>query len=187
MELPEFDVFSRHEIEIGVPRERAWEALLEHDLAGSAASKLLLALRGYGLRARRGNAGGTIADRLRRFGFTKLAEVPGEELVFGLAGRFWRFGGGLEPLAGPEGFRAFAKEGCVKTAWNLRVVEAGAAKSRLTTETRVQCFGPSARSKFRLYWAFIAPFSGAIRHGLLRGIRRRAQERTAATAGETSS
>jgi len=175
VELPEFDVSSHHEIEISVSRERAWEALLAHDLAGSTASKLLLALRGYGLRARRGNAGGTIADRLERFGFTKLAEVPGEELVFGLAGRFWRFDGGLERLAGPEDFRAFAKDGRVKTAWNLRVFDAGPGKSRLTTETRVLCFGSSARRRFRLYWALIAPFSGAIRMGLLRGIRRRAR------------
>jgi hypothetical protein len=175
VELPEFDVSSHHEIEIAVSRQRAWAAILAHDLAGSTTSRLLLALRGYGLRARRGNAGGTIADRLQRFGFTKLSEVPGEELVFGLAGRFWRFDGGLERLAGPGDFRAFAKEGCVKTAWTLRVVATSPEKSLLTTETRVKCFGPSARRKFRLYWALIAPFSGAIRTGLLRGIRRRAQ------------
>jgi hypothetical protein len=152
-----------------------WRALLEHDLAASAPAKLLLALRGYGLRARRGNAGGTIADRLQRFGFTKLNEVSGDELVFGLAGRFWRFDGGLERLAGAEDFRAFAEEGCVKTAWNLRVDATGPAKSLLTTETRVKCFGPSARRKFRLYWALIAPFSGVIRMGLLRGVKRRAE------------
>jgi hypothetical protein len=136
---------------------------------------LLLALRGYGLRARHGRAGGTIADRLQRFGFTKLAEVPGEELVFGLAGRFWRFDGGLERIAGPEDFRAFAKDGCVKAAWNLRVTETGPEKSLLTTETRVGAFGAFARPKFRLYWTLIHPFSGAIRMGLLRAVKRRAE------------
>lgn len=166
---------SHHEIEIVAPPGRVWERLLTQDLAGSAVSKLLLALRGYGQRAHRGGAGGTIADRLQRFGFTKLNEIPGEELVFGLAGRFWRLDGGLERLAGPEDFRAFAKEGCVKAAWNLRVVEAGPGKSRLTTETRVLCFGPAARRRFRLYWTFIAPFSGAIRMRLLRGVQRGAQ------------
>lgn len=45
----------------------------------------------------------------------------------------------------------------------------------LSTETRIQYFGPAARHKFRLYWFFIGPFSGAIRVGLLRGIRRRAE------------
>ena len=102
--------------------------------------------------------------------------VPGEELVFGLAGRFWRLDGGLERLAGPEDFRAFAKEGCVKTAWNLRVVEAGPRGSRLITETRVLCLGAGARRKFRLYWALIGPFSGAIRMALLRGVKRRAEK-----------
>jgi hypothetical protein len=101
--------------------------------------------------------------------------VTGEELVFGLAGRFWQFDGGLERIAGSGDFRAFAKDGCVKTAWNLRVTETGPEKSLLTTETRVKCFGPSARRKFRFYWALIAPFSGAIRTGLLRGVKRRAE------------
>ena len=118
MELPQFDVVSHHEIEIAATPERTWAALQEGDLAGSAISKVLLALRGYGLRARRVRAGGTIAERLQRFGFTKLVEVPGEELVFGLAGRFWRFDGGLERLSGPDDFRTFAKDGCVKAAWN---------------------------------------------------------------------
>lgn len=152
-------------------------------MAGSAASKLLLALRGYGLRSRRSSAVGTIADRLQRFGFTKLVEVPGEELVFGLAGRFWRPDGGLERLAGPEDFRAFAKEGSVKAAWNLRVAEAGPGRTRLTTETRVRCLGPAARRKFRLYWALIRPFSGLIRRRMLAGVKRRA----VATAAGTSS
>ena len=176
MELPQFDVVSHHEIEIAAPPERTWAALQEGDLAGSAVSKVLLALRGYGLRARRVRAGGTIAERLQRFGFTKLVEVPGEELVFGLAGRFWRFDGGLERLAGPDDFRTFAKEGCVKAAWNLRVVESGPGTSRLTTETRVLCLGDGARRRFRLYWAFVGPFSGLIRRMLLRGVRRSAEE-----------
>jgi len=156
--------------------------MLEADLAGSTVSKLLLALRGYGLRARRVRTGGTIAERLQRFGFTKLAEVPGEELVFGLAGRFWRPDGGLERLAGPEEFRAFSKEGCVKAAWNLRVVETGPGTSRLTTETRVLGLGGGARRRFRLYWAFVGPFSGMIRRMLLRGVRRSAEQGGPATA-----
>ena len=175
-ELPEFDVSSHHEIEIAAPRERAWSALLEADLAGSAVSKVLLALRGYGLRARRVRAGGSVADRLQRFGFTKLAEVPGEELVFGLAGRFWLPAGGLERLSGPEDFRAFANPECVKAAWNLRVVETGPGTSRLTTETRVLGLGDGARRRFRLYWTFVGPFSGLIRRMLLRGVRRSAEQ-----------
>lgn len=179
--LPEYDVSSHHEIEIAAPRERAWAVLLEADLAGSAVSKALLALRGYGLRVRRVRAGGSVADRLQSFGFTKLAEVPGEELVFGLAGRFWLPAGGLERLAGPEDFRAFANPECVKAAWNLRVVETGPGTSRLTTETRVLGLGDGARRRFRIYWTFVGPFSGLIRRMLLRGVRRSAEEGGPAT------
>ena len=132
-------------------------------------------MRGYGLRARLGNAGGTVADRLQRFGFTQLAEVPGEELVFGLAGRFWRLDGGLERLGGPDEFRAFAKDGCVKAAWNLRVVDSRPGESLLTTETRVHCFGGAARRKFRSYWAFVGPFSGLLRRSLLASVKRTAE------------
>ncbi len=63
----------------------------------------------------------------------------------------------------------------MKAAWNLRVVESAPEKTRLTTETRVRCLGGAARRRFRLYWALISPFSGAIRLMLLRGVRRRAE------------
>lgn len=110
-----------------------------------------------------------------RFGFTELEEDPGRELVFGIAGKFWRYDGGLRPLADRAAFLAFAEEGCVKAAWNLRVEESGSGVFELSTETRIEYLGPAARRKFRLYWAFIGPFSGAIRISLLRGIRRRAE------------
>ncbi len=149
-----------------------WEAILARDLASSAASKALLALRGYGGRAF-AQSKGTFPEKLQRFGFTRLEEDPGRELVFGIAGKFWRYDGGLRPIADRAAFLGFADEGCVKAAWNLRVEESGSGAFELSTETRIQYFGAAARRKFRLYWTLIRPFSGAIRIGLLRGIRRR--------------
>lgn len=134
---------------------------------------LLLALRGYGLRARR-RVGGTFPERLERFGFTKLAEAPGLELVFGLAGKFWLPGGGLRPSLDPERFLEFAEEGCVKAAWNLRVEPVRDGASDLSTETRIVCFGSAARRKFHLYWAVVGPFSGLLRRALLRQVSREA-------------
>ena len=137
----------------------------------------MLFLRGYGRRAwRRGQ--GTFPERLVRFGFTKLAEVPGKEIVFGLAGQFWRPSGGLRRLAGAEAFETFAEDGCVKAAWNLRVADAGEGASEFSTETRIRYFGASAQWRFRAYWTLVGPFSGLLRRSLLRGVRRRAESPT---------
>jgi hypothetical protein len=112
-------------------------------------------------------------EKLERFGFTRLDEDPGRELVFGIAGRFWRYDGGLRRVPDRDAFIRFAEEGCVKVAWNLRIRETDGDLTELSTETRIQYFGPAARRKFRLYWTLIGPFSGAIRVSLLRAIRRR--------------
>jgi len=104
--------------------------------------------------------------------------VPGRELVFGLAGRFWRPNGDLRRIADRDAFLAFSEDGCVKAAWNLRIGTADARGCELTTETLIQCFGATARRSFRLYWSIIRPFSGALRRSLLRGVKRRAERAT---------
>jgi len=138
---------------------------------------VLLFLRGYGGRAFR-KSSGTFTERLVRFGFTKLDEVPEREIVFGIAGKFWRPDGALRFLADCDAFLNFAEDGCVKAAWNIQVEQMSPETSMLSTETRIRYFGPAARRKFRLYWTLVGPFSGLIRRALLRGVRIRA-ERTA--------
>ncbi len=148
--------------------------MLAADLAASPWSRLLLALRGYGRRASRAKAE-TLPVRLERFGFTPLRETPGRELVFGLAGRFWRPDGDLRRIPDEPAFQAFAEEGCVKVAWNLALDEAHANSCEVSTETRIVYFGASARRKFRAYWFFVGPFSGMLRRALLRSIARAAE------------
>lgn len=130
-------------------------------------------MRGYGGRAFR-ESRGTFPEKLERFGFTRLEEDPGRELVFGIAGKFWRHDGGLRRLADRQAFLDFAEDGCVKAAWNLRIEEDG-SPFELSTETRIEYLGPAARRKFRAYWTLVGPFSGAIRRALIRGIRRRSE------------
>lgn len=132
-----------------------------------------MTVRGYGVQATRSRGDGTFSERVERFGFVKLAEVPGRELVFGLAGRFWRPDGGLRRLARAE-FLAFAEEGSVKAAWNMLVTEVAEGQTEISTETRVLAFGPAARRKFRIYWTLIEGFSGLTRRAMLRAIRRAA-------------
>jgi hypothetical protein len=137
-------------------------------------TKLLLFLRGYGSRAFR-ESPGTFPEKLGRFGFTKLAEIPEREIVFGIAGKFWRPDGSLCRIADRDAFAAFSEDGCVKAAWNLRLDSAGDGTCTLSTETRIAYFGPAARRKFRAYWSLVGPFSGLIRRALLRGVRRRVE------------
>jgi hypothetical protein len=181
--LPVFDVSKRHAIEIPAPRERVFEALLRYDFGRSLATRALMGLRGYGSRIRSTPRGKSLVETLQEFGFTRLAEEAGEELVFGLVGRFWKLDGGLRPVSAAE-FESFAEPGFAKAAWNLQVGSGLHLPHRgsglhlphceLSTETRVLCFGEEARRKFLRYWQWIEPFSGAIRRSLLRGVRRAA-------------
>ena len=152
-----------------------WKAILAADLAASPVSKLVLALRGYGALAFQAS-GETLPERLERFGFTKLREIPSHELVFGLAGRFWRPSGDLRRLTDGAAFDAFAEEGCVKAAWNLRIDETDGRSCDLSTETRIMYFGVAARRKFRLYWALLGPFSSLLRRTLLASVKRGAKQ-----------
>ena len=183
--LPDYDAKKRHAIAIAAPAHRVYAELLRYDFAGSRVTSVLMALRGYGaLRARAaGEPPGSLSARLERFGFTLLAEEPGEELVFGLVGRFWRPDGDLQRVSAPE-FASFREPGFAKAAWNLRVgsglhlPHGGSGlhlpHCELSTETRVQCLGDEARRKFLRYWRLVEPFSGLIRTSMLRGVRRAA-------------
>jgi hypothetical protein len=175
--LPEYDVWKRHAIRISAPRQRVFEALGRYDFGRSLVTRALMTLRGYGRRRRRAREGtaGSLVDRLDRFGFTLLSEKPGEELVFGLAGRFWRYDGGLRKISAAD-FPAFCEPGFAKAAWNLLCADtADPGVTELSTETRVACYGETARRRFLRYWRVVEPFSGLIRRSLLRGVRRAAE------------
>jgi hypothetical protein len=173
--LPEFDVSKRHAIRIPASAERVWDELLRYDFGNSVVTTVLMGLRGYGFRRRRTRTaeGATLTERLERFAFTLLGEKAGEELVFGLVGKFWRPDGGLRRLSREE-FAEFAEPGFAKAAWNLRLDPGPGPACELSTETRVLCLGDSARRKFLVYWRVVEPFSGLIRRSLLKGVRRAA-------------
>jgi hypothetical protein len=113
-------------------------------------------------------------DTLLEGGFVILGEEPGRELVMGVVGKFWRPASGIERIEA-EDFESFDRPGFAKGALNFAVGERGESRTLLTTETRVLCTDASARRKFRLYWRAIGPFSGVIRHLMLREVRRDAE------------
>jgi hypothetical protein len=108
-----------------------------------------------------------------------LAEVPNEELVIGIAGRFWRIDGGRCMELTADDFVGFVRPGYAKVAWNFNLRADSPEITVLSTETRIKCFGQAAMWKFRIYWSLIRPFSGLIRKALLKRVKTEAESKAA--------
>jgi len=175
--LPNPDFSAAYQVPVNAPVSRVHERLLAVDFNASPIVRLLLSLR-TGRRVRRHRAPGNFAQRFEDSGFVILAEVPGEEVVIGVAGRFWRPDGGRCLELKPGDFIAFSQAGSAKAAMNFRMRSHTENRTLLSTETRVACFGPAACWKFRLYWAVVAPFSGLIRKVILQQVKAEAERGT---------
>lgn len=169
--LPSYHVAKRHSLAVPASPGRVFAAAEAYDLRKSRVTRVLMRLRGYGGRMRASGAGASLPETLARFGFVLLGKIPGREMAFGLAGKFWRPDGGLRALSAEELVR-FEEPGYAKAIWNILIEEGASGGSLLSTETRVVCFGEEARRPFLRYWRWIEPFSGLIRVSLLRGIRK---------------
>ena len=162
--LPEYEVRSCHAVLIAAPSERVMTAGSGLDLEASRSVRWLFRLRGI-------PTADLTLDGMFRLGFLHLAERE-DELLLGIVGKFWTPTGHLVELT-PDEFRSFRRPGYAKAAFNFRVVPVGEGETQLSTETRVATFSRSLR--FRLYWFFVAPFSGWIRREMLRLIKARAE------------
>ncbi len=102
-----------------------------------------------------------------------LDDVPGQGVVLGLTGQFWRLRGGAGDPAKPktrDAFLAYDRADTCKAVIDFRI-----GHNRLSTETRVHIGDLAARRRFTRYWTVIWPFSGLIRILLLRAARSRAE------------
>jgi len=173
--MPRWDERERHKKVVDASPaqvDAALRGLRDGDLP---LTRLLMGVRTL-LAPRRPPRDGTLFEEVQRLGFTVLAEAPLEEVVLGVAGRFWRpRGDGIDPLDGPEAFRAYSRPGSVKATWNFLLVPEGAA-TRVVTETRIAATDAEGRRKFRLYWRIVMPGSALIRRDMLRVLARRAPE-----------
>jgi hypothetical protein len=171
--MPQFDVRSRHTLEVEAPAEvvAGVAELYRVDRDASLATRFLILLRGLKL------PHGTFREALTASGFALLAERPGEEVVLGTAGRFWalREQANLTAPRDLTSFREFDQPASAAGAVSLRIEPLPDRRTLLSTETRVRCTDPAGRKRFGLYWALIRIFSGWIRRDLLRGIGARAE------------
>ena len=167
--LPHPDLRMRHQRLIAAPAPAVFAALKTADLAGAPLVKLLL-----GIRTLKWPRGPLTLDRVTRAGFGLVGERPGQEIVLGVAGKFWKPSGERRP-ADREQFRVGAPSGEVLVAWNFLVGEREAARGTgtiLSTETRIKCGDPATLRTFSRYWRIVHPGSALIRRAMLRGVER---------------
>ena len=177
--LPNPDFRAAYQIRINAPRSVVYESLLHSDFSELWLTRFLMTLR-TGKRMPRHRIPGDLRQRLPGTGFLILEEVPDDELVIGVAGRFWRPDGGRCLDLTASNFIEFSRTGYAKVAWNfkLRTDSPEAESTILSTETRIKCFGPTALWKFRLYWSLVGPFSGLIRKAILKQVTTNAESKT---------
>ncbi len=162
--LSEYDEREYHHIHIlGDPR-RVYSAVRSFDFAHSSLVRHLFRLRGM-------PASSIRMDDLLNVGFVVVAEVPDEEFVLGLVGKFWTPTGNIQKVDAAQ-YQEFKRSGYAKAAWNFAIQKAGPDSVRLSTETRVKCTDDLSRKWFRLYWLLIGPFSGWIRREILRDVKK---------------
>lgn len=172
--LPKHDFRAAYHIRINAPAAEVYRYLLRSDFGQLWLVRLLMSLRS-GKWLSRDRVPCDLRQRLKGTGFVVIAEVPDEELVIGVAGRFWRPDGGrcLELTA--DSFTNFSRPGYAKVAWNFKLRANSPESTVLSTETRIKCFGPAALYKFRLYWSLVGPFSGLMRKAILKEVKTEAE------------
>src|SRR5215203_2288371 len=168
--LPVYDFSERHEIKIRASRDKVYKAVNETELTDSWLIWGLFALRGLGWSQPTKHL--TLRD-MTKSTFTVLGETPDEEILLGLAGKFWTLSGTLQKV-NADNFKEFNKKGFAKSVWNFSLVETG-GETLLKTETRIQCLDEDSRQSFALYWTVVKPFSGLIRTEMLRLIKEKAE------------
>lgn len=161
-----YDFSETHNIKIRAKAENVFRALKDADFSESPIIRWLFRLRGL-------PAEKITLREMRKLHFETLGENENQELLIGLAGRFWTLKGDLQ-IINSQNFREFNEKGFAKATCNFSLDESG-NETRLTTETRIKCLDEKSRQNFGFYWTFIQPFSGWIRTEMLKVIKKKAE------------
>jgi len=178
--MPTYEIVERHHIRIAAPASLTLAAAREQDLFRLPLVHAIFRTREMVLRTTpddqqqpRGLLDATLA-----LGWGVLAERTDREIVVGAVTRPWEPNVTFRALP-PDEFAAFAQPGFVKIAWTLRADPVDDVTSIFRTETRAVATDPTARARFRRYWAFASPGIALIRRLSLRPLKREAERRTA--------
>jgi hypothetical protein len=162
---PNYDVREYHQTFIRASSEDVYRNLKSMDFRSSRVARILLWLRAGGK-----PAGSVTLEQFWQTGFLLLSDVPNQEVVLGLVGRFWTPSGGRLQIS-PQQFIPFDDPRYGKVAFNFLLTEQPGG-TLLATETRVKLFRYPERFYFHCYWTLIRPFSGLIRKEMLRQVKR---------------
>jgi hypothetical protein len=181
--MPEYEVAERHHVRVAAPAAITLSAVTHTDLQQSRIVRAIFKARELVLGAQpdaETQPNGLLAQ-MTTLGWRVLAEKPGREIVVGAVTQPWLPNVVFRGLA-PEEFRAFREPGYVKIIWTLRADPVGDTASIFRTETRVTTTDPTARAKFRWYWARFSPGIVLIRRLMLGPLRTDAERRARQSA-----
>ncbi len=171
--LPDYGFSEVHGCNVSAAPETVLQAAMNYRPETDAFFRSMIALREVPMRAlaRLRGRKSTVAPPFGLHEFTLLEHKPGEALVYGLVGQFWKADFGLHKIENSEDYLAFRMPRVAKLALAFTVTELS-GKTRLVTETRVFCPDRRSHQRFTPYWYLIRPVSGIIRGRILNSIRK---------------
>ena len=120
---------------------------------------------------------GTLQSPASAGGWILLGERPGQEIAFGLVGKFWRPVIEYAELDAPA-FKGFSEPGYAKTVYALGVRPLAADRTPLAGAMRTATTDDRARRWFRRYWTLgVGTGAHILVNGLLDVVREDAQRR----------
>jgi hypothetical protein len=179
--MPFYEVVERHQTAVAAPAEITLAAACDMELETSTVATAIFKGRELllGGTPEHGQRPRGLLALARSLGWEVLAETPGREIVIGAVTRPWQADVVFRPIASAQ-FAAFSEPDYVKIAWTLSVEPVSDQVSLFRTETRAVPTDPSARRKFRRYWAFLSPGIILIRRAALGLLRTDAEQRARA-------
>ncbi|GGE07211.1 hypothetical protein GCM10011390_27850 [Aureimonas endophytica] len=168
--MPQFH--ETHRLRVAAPPAAVLGAALAYRAESDPLFRRLMTLREYPMRLRQRFEPDVRPPPAFDIDAFILLERNESEVLYGLAGRFWRTDFGLVPVVDAEAFRRLDTPGIAKLCLDFTVAPDGEGKTRLGTETRVICTDAAAWRRFVPYWLLIRPASGLIRRRILAGIGR---------------
>jgi hypothetical protein len=172
--LSVFDHRLRRSIVVRAPRADVVRAFEGSTMADGPLFKALLWIRSLG-RATFDDP--PILDGMRKAEFVAFEEIPGHEIVCGMAGHFWSMRNPFVDLRDRQEFLAADSRRYAKTiaAFHFDDVPAG---TRFTVETRVaDPLDPRLAARFRWYWRLVGIVGAWIWMGSALAATRRLSER----------
>ena len=159
--ISEYDYNEYHELFIPASQEDVYAAIWKTDFGASWIIKILFLFRGLPFRR-------LYLKSVFQENVCMLEEQQPEECVLGMIARVWTVKGDVQKVT-PEEFRNWNQSDFLKVAFNF-YLDAKDNGTVLSTETRILPIDRKAKRYFKVYWAFVAPFSSLVRWAMLRRI-----------------